>query len=71
MAQCEKLVMCPFFSDKMKAMPNSARLMKETFCLGDKTECARYRVSLAGIPVPIDLFPNDSERVQKILGTRS
>jgi hypothetical protein len=70
MAQCEKLVMCPFFSDKMKGTPNTAALMKETFCLGDKTHCARYRVSLAGFPVPLDLFPNDSGRVQQILGTR-
>jgi hypothetical protein len=71
MAECEKLVMCPFFSGKMKAMPNTATLLKETSCLGDKTRCARYRVSMAGIPVPPDLFPNDSERVQQILGMRS
>ena len=68
MAQCEKLTMCPFFSDKMMAMPNSATLLKETFCLGDKTECARYRVSVAVIPVPPDLFPNDFERANQILG---
>lgn len=70
MAQCEKLMSCPFFSGTMDRMPNITGLLKETYCLGDKTECARYRVSAAGIKVPDDLFPNDCERADQILSKR-
>lgn len=70
MAQCEKLMACPFFLGKMQKMPNIASLLKETYCLGDKTECARYRVSTAGKAVPEDLFPNDIERADHILGVQ-
>jgi hypothetical protein len=67
MAQCEKLLMCPFFNDKMKSTPKVAELMKQTYCLDDKTHCARYQVSSAGIPAPLDLFPNDTERAHQLL----
>ncbi len=70
MANCEKLEACPFFTDKMINMPNSANLMKHTYCFGDKMECARYQVSTAGIAVPPDLFPHDHERGQQILEDR-
>lgn len=29
--------------------------MKKQYCLGDKTQCARYGVSKAGLAVPEDL----------------
>ena len=48
-------------------MPAVAGLLKQTYCLGDKTNCARYQVSMAGVPVPADLFPNDIGRIQQIL----
>lgn len=67
MADCEKLVKCPFFGDKMANMPAAAGLLKETYCRGDKTQCARYQVSSAGLAVPPDLFPNDCDRAQQIL----
>jgi hypothetical protein len=68
MADCEKLKNCPFFSDRMANMPSVASLMKQSYCLGDKTACARYQVASAGIPVPGDLYPNDVVRVREILG---
>jgi len=67
MGNCEKLETCPFFTDQMKQMPAVAGLMKKTYCLDDKTQCARYRVSKAGIPVPGDLFPNDIDRANQLL----
>ncbi len=70
MADCEKLGVCPFFTNTMKNLPNSTTLMKETYCHGDKLQCARYQVSVAGIAVPLDLFPNDREYARKILGIR-
>jgi len=68
MADCEKLQTCPFFTDKMANMPNTANLAKQTYCFGDKMKCARYQVNKAGIVVPPDLFPHDRERAQQILG---
>jgi hypothetical protein len=67
MANCEGLVSCPFFSGHMSNMPGVADLMKSTYCLGDKTLCARYQVSCAGISVPPDLLPNDISRAQQLL----
>ncbi len=68
MADCEKLSACPFFADKMQGLPNVTGLMKQTYCHGDKMQCARYKVSVSGLAVPSDLFPNDIERAQQILG---
>ena len=70
MAECEKLEKCPFFNDQLNNMPAVSGLLKQTYCLGDKTECARYHVSCAGLPVPSDLFPNDSRRSRQILKKR-
>jgi hypothetical protein len=68
MADCEKLLKCPFFGDQMPDMPAVANLMKETYCRGDKLSCARYRVSSRGIQVPPDLLPNDTDRAAELLG---
>lgn len=70
MADCEKLQTCPFFADQMAQMPSVASLMKTTFCHGDKTRCARYQVLTAGVPVPVDLLPNDVGRAQQLLSRR-
>jgi hypothetical protein len=67
MAECERLAKCSFFSNQMVHMPKSADLMKETFCRGEKTLCARYQVAKAGLPVPSDLFPQDLERAREIV----
>jgi len=70
MAACERLQKCPFFSGHMANMPAVADLMKETYCLGDKTQCARYQLASAGIPAPSDLFRHDATRAREILRSR-
>ncbi len=70
MANCEKLEKCLFFTDQMTNMPAVAALLKKTYCLGDKTQCARYRVVSAGLQVPGDLLPNDADRALHILAER-
>ncbi|MGA2990730.1 MAG: hypothetical protein ABSD88_09665 [Candidatus Korobacteraceae bacterium] len=71
MIECERLKTCPFFADKMVNMPNSAGLFKQMYCLGgDKMQCARYQLAVAGVAVPPDLFPNDIDRAQKLLAKR-
>ncbi len=66
MADCERLKTCPFFAGKMANMPSVGDLMKQTYCLGDKTKCARYQLALAGFKVPPDLFPHDLVRAHDI-----
>ncbi len=68
MADCERLAKCPFFAGRMGNMPNVTEVLKRSYCLGDKTQCARYQVAVAGIPVPADLFPQDTQRSRDILG---
>jgi hypothetical protein len=67
MADCEKLKTCPFFTDQMTSLPLSAAALKQSYCRGNKTDCARYLVAAEGIPVPKDLFPNERDRVLQIL----
>jgi hypothetical protein len=67
MADCEKLEICPFFTDQMASLPLSSAALKQRYCRGDKTACARYLVAAKGIPVPRDLFPNERDRVPQIL----
>jgi len=67
MAECEKLAKCPFFNNQLADMPAVSGLLKQSYCLGDKSECARYEVSAAGLAVPADLFPNDTARARKLL----
>jgi hypothetical protein len=69
MAECECLPKCPFFNDKMADMPAMAAMMKKRYCLGDKTNCARWavRAALGPTHVPIDLFPNQMDRAEKVI----
>lgn len=62
---------CPFFKDEMPGARFFTNLMKEQFCQGDKSRCARYLVSEAGLPVPNDLFPAEYERAVKICEERN
>jgi hypothetical protein len=67
MPDCEKLIICPFFKEELAYLPRTAALMKESYCHGDKCKCARYMVSLKGVPIPGDLFPNQVDRVPEIV----
>jgi len=71
MAECECLPKCPFFHDRMANKPATAQIMKNQFCLGDSSQCARHMVFLSagGQHVPLDLFPSQTERVPAILSS--
>ncbi len=69
MSECEKLSKCAFFNDRMANMPATAEMFKKNYCLGDKTVCARYQVAITGKEVPVDLFPNQTERAKQIIGS--
>ncbi len=73
MADCVCLSRCPFFNDRMGQMPATADLMKKRYCLGDQTQCARYMVfsKLGAEKVPLDLYPTQVERAQKVLALKT
>ncbi len=73
MAECECLAKCPFFNDQMAEMPVLAAQLKQRFCLGDWTSCARYVVFKALGPgrAPADLYPVQIERAREIVTPRS
>jgi hypothetical protein len=70
MADCECLKGCIFFNNKMVvSMPAMSDAIKERYCRGDCSECARYVVfkALGKEKVPPNMFPIDLERAKKIL----
>ena len=66
---CEGLKNCPFFNDRMKDMPATAELFKKTYCKDNFEDCARFIVSkrIGREKVPLDLFPNQKQRVNDII----
>ena len=69
MADCVCLPRCPFFNDRMAAMPATAQLIKKRYCQGEQSECARHMVfsRLGAEKVPTDLFPTQVERAKEVL----
>jgi hypothetical protein len=51
----------------MADKPATAAMMQQALCLSDKSKRARYLVASVGIPVPGDLFPDQTERAAKLL----
>lgn len=73
MADCECLPRCPFFNDRMAGMPALADSMKKKYCQGGFDQCARHMVFkvLGSASVPLDLFPNQTDRVPALLKAAS
>lgn len=69
MGKCICLNGCPFFNDNMAGMPSMSESLKEKYCLGDNSKCARFMVFSAKGKgaVPADLFPHQKERAVKII----
>ena len=44
MASCDLIDKCLFFNDNLKKMPAVALRLKDRFCMGDKSNCARYLI---------------------------
>ncbi|MFH1061991.1 MAG: hypothetical protein V1747_03795 [Candidatus Omnitrophota bacterium] len=70
MANCELLGGCLFFNDKMSATPGTAEIYKRRYCQEDNSKCARFLIAstLGRDKVPLNLYPNQIERVKKIIG---
>lgn len=69
MAECPSLPKCPFFNDHMAQRPATAEIMKQSYCRGDNSRCARWMVASAlGKPaVPVNLFPNQVEQARALI----
>jgi hypothetical protein len=69
MADCEVLKGCIFFNDKMTEYPTAAEFLKNKYCRGDNSQCARWMVlkALGRERVPKDLFPNGVDRAQALI----
>ncbi|MDY6986964.1 MAG: hypothetical protein SWQ30_02810 [Thermodesulfobacteriota bacterium] len=69
MADCELLSKCLFFNDQLANMPDMADLMKEKYCRGDNSMCARYKVfaALGEAKVPPGLYPIDRRKADQII----
>jgi len=69
MVECECLTTCVFFNDQMKGLEAVKGLMKQHYCLGDNSNCARFMVfkALGKGRVPADLIPNQTEKVRAII----
>jgi hypothetical protein len=69
MADCECLAGCIFFNDRMTGLESIKEMMKNRYCKGDSTRCARYMVfkALGKGNVPADLIPNQVDRVAGII----
>jgi hypothetical protein len=71
MADCELLQGCIFFNDRMAKMPSTTSMMKNKYCLGDNSKCARFTVfqKLGKPQVPTDLSPSDMERADRLIAS--
>ena len=70
MANCELLEKCIFFNDQMEDMPAVASLMKSRYCNDNYEDCARMMVvkAIGRENVPNDMFPNQVDYAQRIIG---
>lgn len=69
MANCELLEGCLFFNDKMSEDSGLGAIYKKKYCLGDNTQCARYRVAkkLGRKNVPTNLYPNMIDTAENLI----
>lgn len=54
----------------MANMPSIANMYKKYFCMEDNSDCARYMMVKAGLPIPPDLFPNMNKKAEEIIASR-
>lgn len=70
MAECECVPKCDFYNGRMaRAMPAAVEIMKQKYCLGDSSQCARYMVrqALGSARVPADLIPTEIEKAKRLI----
>lgn len=53
---CPHMLSCPMY--KLLTYAGTLATWKIRYCQGPYTTCARYKLSVVGNPVPINLMPN-------------
>ncbi len=73
MADCDKISGCLFFGGRMANMPALSDMLRNRYCRGNFMGCARYIVCTANgkAAVPVDLFPNQNDKVAALLAKPS
>jgi len=68
-SRCEWTDICPFFGCEVGFSPDLNRTMRERYCLGDNSECARMEIFdlLPMTRIPEDLIPSDRVRVAELV----
>ncbi len=71
MNECEKIDRCQFFLQIMPGMPQTSKLVRNFYCMGNFTRCARYQVGkMLGLQaVPDNLSPSDRLQADLLLET--
>lgn len=69
MAGCEKLSGCPMVNGARGNPADSCEKIKEKYCNGNYSECARYMIvrEVGGDFVPPDLQPDQIEEAKEII----
>ncbi len=69
MADCECLASCIFFNDQMADMPTMSDIIKQRYCRGSNSQCARHMIfrTLGRPSIPADLYPSQIERAEEIV----
>lgn len=57
---CPWLDRCQFFDTLV--LPSAGESMKKLYCRQDYRSCARYKLRVAGVPVPDGLWPDGVAR---------
>lgn len=72
MQNCEFLLKCLFFNDKLKDMPKASGMMKKMYCKWHYTKCARFKIAkvLGAKAIPADLYPGDTLRANELLNEK-
>ena len=69
MNKCLLLTECRFFNDIIENMPSISEVLKDQYCLGDNTECARHVIftEIGKEHLPDDVFPHELDKAKKIV----
>lgn len=61
MNHCELRNSCFFFNDQVMAVPQTRGYMRDQYCNGNYTQCARYKIArkCGTSEVPTYIYPDD------------
>ncbi|MBA4370370.1 MAG: hypothetical protein C0418_02190 [Coriobacteriaceae bacterium] len=68
MEVCAWAETCPFFSDEKEYSPELYHVMRERYCFGDSSTCARKRAALcvSRENVPKTMLPADEDELRRL-----